>query len=140
MYGRTGVWSTGNVQELDAIMARDHCQIDMVWQPDNEGGGRERMASGITAYRKLYPDLQFTVTACAANADAQTCFVEWRAAGSTSDLEGNSSEDVSHTSFCGVSVLTVADGLIAESRVYRAAPEGERALFAQQAQPQTMEP
>jgi hypothetical protein len=41
------VWSQGNVHELDTIMAADHSQRDMIWQPDRVGGGRERMqASG----------------------------------------------------------------------------------------------
>ena len=138
IYGSQGVWSTGRVRELDSIMTEGHSQLDVVWQPEHEGGGRERMANGITAYRKLYPDLQFDVVQCCADSGAQTCFVEWRASGSTPDVDKG--EEVKHTSFRGVSVLQIQDGLVAQSRVYRGAPEGERALFAQQAQPSTMEP
>jgi hypothetical protein len=33
-------------------------QRDMVWQPENTGGGRDRMKRGVLAFRKSYPDLR----------------------------------------------------------------------------------
>jgi len=38
-------------------MTDDHRQLDVVWQPSNQGGGRRRLKRGILAYRSAYPDI-----------------------------------------------------------------------------------
>ena len=45
------VWSRGRVLVLDSIMAEDHQQLDMVWQPQRVGEGRRLLKRGILAYR-----------------------------------------------------------------------------------------
>mmetsp|Transcript_2312 Transcript_2312/g.5212 ORF Transcript_2312/g.5212 Transcript_2312/m.5212 type:complete len:288 (+) Transcript_2312:75-938(+) len=56
------VWTKGRVLMLDSIMAEDHIQADMVWQPDRRAsGGRRGMKRGILAYRGAYPDIRFKV-------------------------------------------------------------------------------
>ncbi|GFR49366.1 hypothetical protein Agub_g11392, partial [Astrephomene gubernaculifera] len=55
------VWSEGRVLRLNAIMAEDHQQHDMIWQPHRVGAGRRAMKRGIIAYRRAYPDLVFQV-------------------------------------------------------------------------------
>jgi SnoaL-like domain len=142
MYDVDGVWSTGNVSRLDNILAEDHSQRDMIWSPDRFGGGRERTAKGITAYREMMPDLTFKVHSITTDEAAQRCVVEWEAIGSTNtgglaDADAASAQET----LVGVAVLHVNEkGQIGETRVYRAASEGERAMFRQRRQPDTMEP
>ncbi|KAF5835995.1 hypothetical protein DUNSADRAFT_6564 [Dunaliella salina] len=46
------VWTKGRVLMLDSIMAEDHIQADMVWQPERRAsGGRRGIKRGILAYR-----------------------------------------------------------------------------------------
>lgn len=68
-------WSQGNIRALNAIMAEDHAQCDVIWQPQ-PGIGRDRMKRGILAYRKAYPDVKFTVLS-AAPAPGHRVFVHW---------------------------------------------------------------
>jgi hypothetical protein len=112
---------------LDALMAEGHSQRDMLWQPGREGGGRERMATGISAYRSHYPCLRFRVLAVMPDAAAQRCAVEWSACGAP-ETDASSADDCSleeEGSFCGVTVLQFHGGQIVESRVYRQAPPAE---------------
>lgn len=111
------VWSTGNVALLDIIMAEDHVQCDQLWQPEKTDGGRERMQKGIAGYRRFAPGLTFTVQRVAVDEAAQMVTVEWT----------NESEEPAAGSARGASVLSVRDGQIAESRVYRSQSAGEEA-------------
>ena len=142
MYDSNGVWSTGNVSELSNIMADDHNQVDIVWSPDNTGGGRERMQKGIAAYRSMCAELTFTVRTVLPDETHQRCVVEWQAQGiSNAGGKGDADAEGAQFSFGGVSILEVnSSGQISESRVYRGAPEGERAMFEQVVQVDTMEP
>jgi hypothetical protein len=58
-------------------MAEDHRQIDVIWQPGNDGGGRRRLKRGILAYRAAYPDIKFAVEEVAAVEGAGKVFVSW---------------------------------------------------------------
>lgn len=106
------VWSTGDVARLDRIMTEDHDQLDVIWQPDRGGGGRTRMAEGITAFRRYIPDLQFTVQNMLADTDAQQCVVEWQAAGTQLKpaqvgSEPDATGEGEPVAFRGISVLQV---------------------------------
>jgi hypothetical protein len=89
---------------LDDIMAEDHSQRDMVWQPDNTGGGRERMAKGITAYRQMIPDLAFKLVGLSGDEATQRCFVEFEASGTEVAQEAG---EPRRTQFAGASILQV---------------------------------
>ena len=109
------VWSTGSVAALDTIMTEDHVQRDQLYQRERTEGGRERMQKGIAAYRGVVPGLTFTVQHVAVDEPAQTVTVEW-----TNDPGDGGGEGA-----IGVSVLTVRDGRIAETREYRSVPQQE---------------
>lgn len=133
------VWGAGELELLETLMAADHDQRDVVWQPDTSGGGRERMAEGIAAWRRRCPGLAFRVHSAMPDAAGQRVAVEWEATGGA-DVDASSGSDGSGGSgvpdngtFCGATVLQFdAAGAIAQSRVYRQAPaaERERHVFA----------
>ena len=141
LYGSSGVWSTGDVSQLDQLLAEDHSQRDMIWQPEKSGGGPERMGKGVASYRDMIPNLKFEIVTVAADEQAQRCFVEWSATGEhkVADLSAGAAAK-SEVKFGGTTVLQVQDGKVVESRVYRDAPKGERASFKAQATSVTMEP
>eukprot|EP01025_Chloroclados_australasicus_P042737 TRINITY_DN45455_c1_g2_i1.p1 TRINITY_DN45455_c1_g2~~TRINITY_DN45455_c1_g2_i1.p1 ORF type:complete len:216 (-),score=17.64 TRINITY_DN45455_c1_g2_i1:87-734(-) len=120
-------WSTGDIDVLDKIMAEDHDQRDMVWQPKRHGGGRERMKRGIGTFRKYYDDLTFNVERVACDVSSQTVMVEWLASGTPA--QGGPTEK-----FGGVSVLEIDHDMIARTRAYRQAPKEEAAMIQGQKQ------
>lgn len=47
---------------LNEIMAKDHVQVDCVWQAAPGAADRRRMARGILAYRAAYPDIRYSTS------------------------------------------------------------------------------
>jgi predicted ester cyclase len=127
MYQR--VWSQGETALLDQIMAEDHDQRDMIWQPTRFGGGRERMQRGISVYRKAYPDLIFEVAHISADEDKQRVVVEWTFQGTQAGNLDTSEPAAKTERFSGVSILDIQDGKIKQSRVYRGVPTREMESF-----------
>ncbi|KAI8463000.1 MAG: hypothetical protein J3K34DRAFT_159854 [Monoraphidium minutum] len=119
-------WSEGRVRLLDEIMAEEHRQIDVIWQPDNTGGGRRRLKRGILAYRAAYPDIKFTVEDVAVAEGSNKAFVSWSAAGTNLGPIREQPPSGRRVAFKGVTLVTFdAEGLIQECAVYRQAPEDE---------------
>lgn len=125
-------WSKGDTAVLDEVMAEGHIQRDMIW-----GGagseGRAALQKGVSAFRQFYPDLTFTIKTISPDPQQGICFVEWMAEGTYSGvLEGTQASDEKE-SFNGLSALTIKDSQIVETRVYRDAPKGEKAMFLRMA-------
>lgn len=114
-----GAWSAPDGEELDQLIdstiADDHSQEDMVWQP-NPRRGRDSIRNGIKFIRKLYPDARFVVDRAALTEDGSQVFVQWTMTGT---FEG----EVDATT--GMSLLTIEEGLIIRTQVYRQALRAE---------------
>lgn len=126
------VWSSGRVTLLEGLMAEDHEQHDMVWQPTRVGLGRRSMKRGILAYRTLYPDLKFKVQDTGVGSDGSSIFVRWSAMGThLGEVRGHPPTG-KKAEFAGLSQLHFdQQGRIKKSWVFRQAPEDEVEHFLQ---------
>ncbi|KAG2426533.1 hypothetical protein HXX76_011758 [Chlamydomonas incerta] len=114
------VWSAGKVLKLNTIMAEDHQQHDMVWQPSRVGAGRSAMLRGVLAYRAAYPDLVFGVRDAAYSAEGHSVFVAWAAKGTNLGPIRDQPPTHKVTEFQGVSRLQFNEqNQIAASYVFR---------------------
>lgn len=109
---------------LDDIMSQEHSQRDMVWQPDTTGGGRERMANGITAYRKMMPDLVFTLVGLAGDEASQRCYVEFEATGT--EAAPQAGEERRAAQIAGAAVLQVCPSGVT---IYALCRPGKSCIF-----------
>ena len=122
-------WSLSNPKDadLEAYLAENHVQRDMVWQAGREAAGRASMAKGMRHLRRaVYPDLSFSVEKGAvviADAESNGCgsvLVEWTFRGT---FEGRA--DIAR----GVTVFDFDNSSpsprIARSSVYRQALPAE---------------
>ena len=55
-------WNQGDMDALVEIMTDTHVHSDHIWNHGQDVVGRDKIAAGIQLFRKLYPDLEFTVT------------------------------------------------------------------------------
>lgn len=123
------VWSQGKILLLNTIMAEEHAQVDRVWQ-QSPGIGRQRMKRGILAYRKAYPDILFTVQDVGVAESGRKVFVSWRAQGTNTGPIREQPPTGRAVAFAGVSILHFnEEGQIAQSEVFRQAPEDEKNYF-----------
>mmetsp|Transcript_21426 Transcript_21426/g.29769 ORF Transcript_21426/g.29769 Transcript_21426/m.29769 type:complete len:225 (-) Transcript_21426:224-898(-) len=122
------VWSKGDRQLAEILLAEDHVQHDRGWWGGRESEGREAMLRGIEGFRRAYPDLRFTVEDIQSSNDPlpSTCFVYWRASGT--NLGGMFGKDPTKEPMdvSGISLLTInLEGQIQSSVVYRQATKEE---------------
>ncbi|MEW5320440.1 MAG: hypothetical protein WDW38_011514 [Sanguina aurantia] len=124
------VWSTGAVEVLDGIMAEAHEQHDKILQPGKFSVGRSSMAKGIVGYRRAYPDLVFKVNSAGVSSDLKSVFVSWSASGTNLGSIRDQPPSGKYMAFDGISHLIFdEDGKIAQSLVFRQAPDDERKFF-----------
>jgi len=103
------VWSRGNVRALGQIMAPDHAQHDVCYQPA-PALGRERMVRGVLAYRAAYPDIAFAVQEAAAVESGAAVFVHWCALALAAAAPAVAAASASAASAASATAAAAAEG------------------------------